>query len=482
VSDLDELVAAQADDLEWLAQVEAQYPLALASLWTAPAARWDQRRSVLAAMTAPVVSLVLGGERAGKSRGLQQLTTAMALGGDHPAVRAWLAANDLPTHLIPDGPGRVYAVALTSTASLRYHRNIFDQLLGTGKTWYNRNGKGEAWLQIDVPGHSRAGEIWFKSVDQGPDAMQGDSIRWAWIDEEPKGEQGQLVYAQLKARVMDQRGRVGISMVPMSGYTWVYDELVVKRKDSPTIVELDALDNPFLPRDRAEAHYGAMDKDEAEMRRYGRFVSRMGAVYPTWDPTGSDRYGMGHVCDPFPVPPDAPIFRAADFGLADPTVMLWAFVDDDGTIYVFREYYQPDGISYRWHAEQCAHLEGRRVVDGEWSGGEPVEAGWGDHLPDALQAFAAVGLQMGHAENGKKDVNGGVDRVRDRLRLRSDHRPRLKVFSSCVNTIREMSGYVLDPQRRDEQPRKLHDHTCDTLRYLVGGIDDYFAVGIAAGA
>src|SRR5688572_17756110 len=93
---LEPLVEQAASDIEWLDRVRRQYPLACSVLWTAEAAACDQRRSVAAVMRAPVVGLVLGGERSGKSIGMKHLTVAMALGGDHPAVRAWLEVNDLP--------------------------------------------------------------------------------------------------------------------------------------------------------------------------------------------------------------------------------------------------------------------------------------------------------------------------------------------------------------------------------------------------
>lgn len=456
------LVNEQADDLEWLSRIERTYPLAQSVLWRNDLVPWDQRRATLAALTSPIVTVVLGGERSGKSVGLKQATVAQALGGDHPAVRSWLELNDFPLDIIPDGPARVYALALDSNASARYHRPDFDQLIGTTKFWSNQTGKGEAKLYIPVPGHDRMAEIWFKGVDQGPDAMQGDSIRWWWVDEEPKTEKGRLVFGQLKARVMDQCGRGAITMVPMSGYTWVHDDLIRDQLDEVVVARLNALDNPHLPVERAASHFAAMSDEERAVRQFGEFRSRSGSIYPTFADGDGTREGTAHTCDPFDIPADWPRFRGADFGLVNPTCVLWGAIGDDDTLYIYREYYEPDGESYRWHGEQVLGLEpDDDVVQGSW--GDPA-------AKDALDDWATMDLYFDRANNA---VKFGIDAVKDRLRLRGDFRPRLKVFRTCTNLIREMRGYVWDPQRKDEQPLKKDDHSPDALRYLCTGLIEY---------
>lgn len=474
--ELDRLVAAQAADLEWLDRVERHFPLATSLLWEAPAAQCDQRRAVIGAMQAPIVALVLGGWRSGKSEGLKQYAVASALGGDHPAVRAWVELNGLPEDAIPDGPQQVYAIAPSSNDSIRFHRPDFDRLIGPSGRWYNRNGKGEALLEVPIPGSKVRARVWFKAIDQGRKSFQGISIRYAWIDEEPLGEWGYGVYDELKARVADQSGRIGISMVPMEGITWVHDRLVRDHEDDARVFELDTLDNPHLPRASFERLFAGLDDDELAQRRHGRFRARSGAIY-AWLPGDGQRFGPGHLCDDFEVPADWPRFRGADFGLVNATCVLWGALGDDGTLYVYREYYQADGESYAWHADQVAPLEALEWSEErqEWvwvpGKSESIEASAGD--PAALEArdvFSARGLAMGLANN---DVRGGIDRVRDRMRMRGDNRPRLKVFRSCRNLTRELPAYVWDPRRRDEVPLKKDDHAPDALRYLVQLVEEW---------
>lgn len=455
--ELDRLVREQAEDLDWLDRVERQYPLATSVLWRAPKAEWDQRRAVIEAMRAPRVALIKGGWRSGKSEGLKQLTVACAMGGSHPAVRAWLAVNDLPTDVIPDAPSQVYAIAQSSNDSLLYHRDDFDRLVGPASYWSNKNGKGQAKLEIEIPGSKAVGKIWFKSIDQKRKAFQGISIRYAFIDEEPYSDDGYGVYDELRARVADQGGRIGMAYVPMEGITWVYQKLERDKQDDARVVELDALDNPHLP-DTFASLYTGMSDDDIQVRRYGRYRSRAGAVYPMFTQTDGNRWGPGHMCDDFPIPDDWPRYSAADLGLVNPTAVGWGALGDDDTLYIYREYYQPNGESYRWHGERIKAMQA----------GEIIQASWGDpSAKDALDEFAGMDLYFDKANNA---VKFGIDAVKDRLRIRGDNRPRLKIFRSCTNHLREMQAYLWDSKRKDEAPLKQDDHCPDLVRYLCTGL------------
>lgn len=464
------LWAEQSEDLRRLKAIERRYPLASQVLWTAPHAAWDQRRAVIGAATSPVF-VVTGGWRSGKSWLLKQLNAATAMGGSHPAVRAWLHLNDLPEDLVPEEPRITYMIAQSSNDSMVYHRDDFDRLVGSYGSWVNRNGKGQACLTISRPGSKAQGKIWFKSLDQGVDAFQGSSVGRADIDEEPWGPDGYEIFDELRARVADQGGHVGIGMVPKHGYTWVYERLIIKRQFRARHAELNALDNPFLPANFADLYEGLTD-DERAVRQHGQFRALTGMVYSMWKPGDGTREGNGHVVEDFPIPDGVTRFRGGDFGLVDPTAIVWGFLADDNTLYVYRVYFEPNGRSYRWHAENVARIEGLTEDErGRWVRGpeaERIEAGWGDPAAkEARQEFSSCGVQFATANN---DVKGGIDRVKERLRVRGDGRPRLKVFASCVDLIREFPAYEWDPHRRDEMPIKKNDHALDALRYLVQGV------------
>jgi hypothetical protein len=290
--------------------------------------------------------------------------------------------------------------------------------------------------------------------------MQGISIRRAFIDEEPLGPDGYGVYDELRARVADQSGSIGIAMVPMEGITWVHDRLIRDHEDDARVFSLDSLDNPHLPASFGNLFTG-MDPDDVEVRRHGRFRPRTGSVFKLWAPGDGDRWGPGHMCDDFPIPAEWPRFRGADFGIVNPSCVLRAALDPDDMLYVYREYYVATESPYTWQAQQVAAEDA----------GETFEMGWGDPAAEEARGkFAAEGVFLAPADN---DIKAGIDRIKDRMRIRADGRPRLKVFRSCVNTLREIPALQWDPKRTGEFPVKKDDHSFDALKYLVAGVEQW---------
>lgn len=471
--------AAQADRLRRLRRVRMYSPLSVQSLWRADQAECDQRRAVLSAMIGLPpggTGVVLGGNRSGKSHAMLQWVAANLLGGDHPSVRTWCAVNDLPADAIPRGPGTCFLSAPSSADSITYHRGRMDELFGPiGKRWHNQFGKGEAVLRLQLPGHRRRAELFFKSVDQGRKAYQGASCRAIGVDEEPLGEEGREVYEECRMRVADQGGRVVIGMYPGSGLTWVYHELVATPPPTVRVVALDALDNPHLPREVFDALYAEMSEEQLARRRYGQFRAITGAIYGEWRGSVGPADGPTHVCESFPIPAHWRRWRVLDAGLKVPTAVLWLAQDpdegEDPTLYVYREHYAA-GLTWEQHADACLELEGGRAAgpDGDYvPAAEEVSPGWAD--PSATQAIAVFATRGLFFNLAIRDVRAGIDAVRERLRIRPDGRPRLKVFGDkCPNLLREFPEYHWDPNVRTEQPWKADDHALDALRYGEMGI------------
>lgn len=455
-----DVLEATASDLESLAAVAHTWPLATATLWVREDAPYDQRRLV-ASLRHPL-TLALGGNRSGKTYAILQASVAFALGGDHPAVAAWLRDNDLPPDLVPDGPGQVCLAAQTGATSIALHRKVLmDQLLPReGLTCWMLNTPMEARIDVAVPGYERPATIWFKSVDQGHRKFKGSEYRFAAITEEPEGDEGRMVFEELMRGCSSVGGRVVLDMTPQNGMTWVYDDLYTARQYGCQVVELDTTHNALVP-DYASVQrwLASLTEDQRRVRQRGQFVDRKGAIFTEWTRGTGERHGPGHLCDPFDVPPEWPRFRAADFGLDDPTTVLWGALGDDSTLYVYRQYYER-GRTYGEHAATVREL----------SGGESYRASVGDPSAGgraAMELWEAHGLYF---DRGDHEVEAGISRVREWMALRAaDGRPRLKVFRGLDDLVREIEAYRWDPHTR--RPVKRHDHSCDALRFLVCGVE-----------
>ena len=82
-------------------------------------------------------------------------------------------------------------------------------------------------------------------------------------------------------RVMDRKGRIFGTMTPLSGLTWVYDEIYLNAAgdDEVWCLFMEWADNPWLDGEEIKLLTEYMPEDELESRRYGRFVSESGPVY-----------------------------------------------------------------------------------------------------------------------------------------------------------------------------------------------------------
>ena len=383
--------------------------------------------------------LASGGNRAGKSDLGAQWTLANALGRSHPWTVAWCSANQVNPEAIPDGPGTVWAISLTWGDSIRYVRGKLDLYAPKGGDWRGRWAQNEA--RLDLPG---GGVIICKCWSQGRVGMQGDSIRAAWVDEEPKNREA---WDEVQMRLVDQAGVVCLTMTPLMGLTWVYHTIVKNPPADWYVTELHGLDNPHVPpdvlREKAEAGASAF----VAARLYGRWGSIEGLIWPEWDESV-------HVIDGFEIPATWPRVRSIDFGMRAPFCCLWGALSPDGVIYVYAEHYEPDQL-VSYHAKVIHQITGGHRV--AWTVADPEDK------------QARISLMQEHGvpnEPARKDFRATVDAVAERLKPGRTGVPGLRVFRGCAKLREEMAGYIW--ARGIEEPAAgLSDHAVDALRYML---------------
>lgn len=440
---------------------------------------------------------VFGGNRSGKTELGRIVLVALVLGSDHPDVRVFWEAHNIDPDVFPRGPDDGMIVAVTSGDSIRYHRR---QILGLLPKYgprhpmavrttsnirhWNLYGRGEAHVECMVPGYATPARIYFKMEDQGEDSFQGDAVRAIHHDEE--GKTGK-VWSSCQYRLIDKDGWQFLTNTPIYGKTWTYDTFERKR-DNPDIrlVRIHAEDNPFLPRSRV-ARYA---KDAVRGR--GEYVEAAGRI---WWPFREDI----HVVKPFPIDPSAYRWRGIDLGTRHPFTCLWATrlkssvrlpgnrVLRDGTIVVYRQHYRAEQTT-PWHVARIRELEGwERSADADdedpqrphegWqrvASSEIIQASWCDS-EDPQQIMQMNNLYGMEISRARKAVKTGIDLVLDYLTPDEAGEPRLVFFDTCVDAIREVSGYHWTKVRTADgsekmQPAQVDDHSCDALRYLLMGI------------
>lgn len=303
-------------------------------------------------------------------------------------------------------------------------------------------------------GLSRLG---FKSCEASREKFQGADLDFVWFDEEPPLD----IYEECRMRLLDRAGECFATMTPLKGLSWVYDKVYLNPNNDPQIFTLfmEWADNPFLPKSEIDAMTDVMSNDELLSRRYGRFTSGCGLVYPEFDPAV-------HVIDPFPIPDHWQDNLSIDPGLNNPLSCHWYAVDGDGNIFVVAEHFQA-GKDINFHAARIREISRSLNWKTDNSGcvSALIDSAANQRTLSGIKSVTELFREAGIAVNPNvnKDIFSGINRVKAQL-MSAEGKPRLFVFSSCVNLIREFKTYSWGA---GDLPKKYDDHALDELRYYL---------------
>ena len=445
--------------LQWDVQQKA-HPLAWARLWDQPAPKTSQRRAFQD--MGELVTLILGGNRSGKTEACAMFCVAVALSRNHWAARAFCQNNRIPLDVLPEKPGTVWAVALDSREYVR--PAIAKYLPAMGCNWRNRDGFGRAEVKLPPDDEGNRGVIKFLSCDAGRDGLQGASVDCVWFDEEPPRQD---VVHEALMRLVDKQpvARMIISMTPLRGMSWVYDKWVADTPDDAKVHWLHGVDNPHLPPGALQKLLANYSENERAARARGEFVALEGRVYPEW------RRGL-HVVDSFWPPDGWNRVCGLDFGTRNATAFIMGAVDpSDDVLHIFAEHYQAEW-TIKQHAEKIHQMTNHGSPAPLWIVADPADRS------ARLTLAREHGISTVAPKSGK-NVRERINAVAERLRPDAEGRPHLVVHANCKNTIREFESYVWQQTAgMPDKVRKLNDHAMDALgmmaRHLRRG---QFAVG-----
>lgn len=392
------------------------------------------------------IRFVFGGNRSGKTE-CGAVETVWRARGIHPyrankPVSCWVVS--LSYEVQRD-------VAQAKILSYLPREWIADIVMQSGKRESPERGVIDHIVVKNVFGGTST--IGFKSVDQGRDKFQGTSLDFIWFDEEPPED----VYDECCMRVMDRDGDVFCTMTPLKGLTYVYDRIYLSTDPNVWYTQMEWKDNPYLPESEVARLISTMSTDDQQSRRFGRFSSESGIVYPDFDPTV-------HVIDTFTPPKEWYDNISIDPGLNNPLSAHFYAVDHDGVIYVLREHYESgQGVDY--HAEKIKaiadELNWQRDKYGRLTA--LIDSAAEQKSLNGMKSVAELFFERGILVNTKVDKNlwSGIATVKDLFRARP---PKIYICRNCVNLIRELKSYRWG---EGDRPRKVDDHALDELRYYV---------------
>lgn len=318
--------------------------------------------------------------------------------------------------------------------------------------------------------------IEFKSYEQDLQKHAGTSRHFIHFDEEPP----EAIYIENMMRLVDTAGSWWMTMTPLNGMNWVYDELYVKGMEGKLknffIEEVSSTDNPFIDKESLDTLSQIMDEDEADQRKYGKFAEKGGLIFPEF----SEMHLLGEDYDIWMPPPDWRVYMSLDHGLNNPTAALWHAVSTRGEVITFMEHYKRNML-VKEHAERIKELEFMNKLN--------VWARPADPAMKQRNAVTGTSIVQEYAINGvfltvdtiPRDVKTGLDRMKMYMRPTptasgSPGPPRWRIIKSrCPDLIKEMkrlhwktyaSSKLNDSTNKREEVHKKDDHAFDSSRYF----------------
>ena len=288
-----------------------------------------------------------------------------------------------------------------------------------------------------------------------------------WYDEEPPKH----IYNECQARLIDTNGDAYLTMTPVEGMSWVFDDIYTPGKNGNNdieIIEIEMSENPYISKESSRRYLASLDPEERKARERGEFVAMGGKVFKNFSKDI-------HIIPPVVPPKDWEWYVSLDHGYNNPTAMLWHAVSKDNRIITFAEHYKSE-MTVPEHA-QIFHLRNagfERIPD--FVVGDPaMSQRSGITGTSIFQEYADRGIYISPANN---DVDSGINRMLQYLR---GDKPRWQITENCVSLIGEMqklrwatfnSRKLQYEKNRQEKIHKKDDHACDSARYLFSFMPD----------
>lgn len=252
------------------------------------------------------------------------------------------------------------------------------------------------------------------------------------------------------------------------GATWVKKRYIDPSEPNQSFIGDDNLsrkfiparleDNPFLAEDgRYEEMLKALPPTQRKQLLEGNWDVNEGAAFTEFDV-------HAHVITPFELPISWERVKGIDYGYASESACVWGAVDpSDGTLIIYRELYQKN-LTGQDLGERITQME---LSDPYAVQGVLDTAAWartGTTGPTVGESLVRAGHKLRRAD--KNRIQGKIQ-IHEYLKIQQSGRPRLQIFNTCPNLIRELQSIPLDKSNPEDVDTHAPDHAYDALRYLI---------------
>ena len=217
-------------------------------------------------------------------------------------------------------------------------------------------------------------------------------------------------------------------------------------------------DNPYLAEDgRYEQMLNSMPPTQRKQLLDGNWDVAEGAAFTEFNP-------FEHVITPFEIPLHWERIKGIDYGYASESACVWGAVDpSDGTLIIYRELYRKGLLG----TDLASMLTEMEYEDPFSVQGVLDTACWsrtGTTGPTVGETLQRAGHKLRRAD--KNRIQGKIQ-IHEYLKLQPSGRPKLQIFNTCPNLIRELQSIPLDTKNPEDVDTHAADHAYDALRYLI---------------
>ena len=252
------------------------------------------------------------------------------------------------------------------------------------------------------------------------------------------------------------------------GAQWVKKRYIDSHEHNKSFIGHDGLSRKFIPARLDDNPYLAKDGRYEQMLKALPPIQRRQLLEGNWDVAEGAAFvefsPNKHIIEPFQLPIGWERVKGIDYGYAAESCCLWGILDaQDGTLIIYRELYRKNltGLDL-----------GRIITEMEIEDPFSVQgvldtAAWartGTTGPTVGETLQQLGHKLRRAD--KNRIQGKIQ-IHEYLKLQQSGRPRLQIFNTCPNLIRELQGIPLSKTRPEDVDTNASDHAYDALRYLI---------------
>ena len=254
------------------------------------------------------------------------------------------------------------------------------------------------------------------------------------------------------------------------GSQWVKKRYVDSYDYNKSFIGSDGLTRKFIPAKLADNPYLAEDGVYEQMLKSLPPTQRQQLLEGNWDVAEGAAFTefdpKVHVITPFALPLHWERTKGIDYGYASESCCLWGTIDiNDGTLIIYRELYRK-GLT----GEELATIITDMETEDPFSvAGVLDTAAWantGTTGPTVGESLVRAGHKLRRAD--KNRVQGKVQ-IHEFLKVQENGRPRLQIFNTCPNLIRELQSIPLSKNNPEDVDTHASDHAYDALRYMIMG-------------